>query len=328
MKKTTEELSVALDQLNCGRTVETDDQEIKDLLEVASLLRNANLPARPPEHLLATSVERAAAGLAAHKQSRRNPWLYSGLLGAAAALLVFVGIHGFPSIQEAVQQTTPPPQSATVSPPISVIKQTTIVEKTEPQSTVVPAPESPTPAPRLAATPDKQVAANSPDVSPASPPAAPRQPVPSSPSARTELAARPPSTRTTPTASPSLKSTSPPSSPAEKSAPAAPAVLPPLQLAGQTPDSIIKDVASGNVRQVFNAGTPQELIITQRRLPQVQKDASSHSKSQEAPEMTRKYSVGPTNLNQVIVIIIDQEVTLEGRQTVEELAALAKLLKP
>ena len=43
MNKTIEELSIALDQLNCGQTVESEDQEINDLLEVATLLRNANL---------------------------------------------------------------------------------------------------------------------------------------------------------------------------------------------------------------------------------------------------------------------------------------------
>ena len=317
MNKTTEELSVALDQLNCGQITESNEQEVKDLLEVAVLLRNASLPVQPPEHLLAASVERAAAGLATQKTSRRNPWLYSGLLGAAAALLVFVGIHGLPSIQEAVQQTTPPPQSAPASPPVSVVKQAPAAEKIEQPPTAVPAPSSPTPAGRPATSPDKQSVAGSPGVTPASPPAATRQPVPTSPVERAELAA-----------SPSLKSALPPSPPAEKSAPTTPASLPALQLAGRTPDSITKDVASGSVRQVFNAGTPQELVITQRRIPQMEKDGALHSKSQAAPETTRKYSAVPSSLNKLVVTINGQEVTLEGRQTVEELAELAKLLQP
>ena len=307
MKKTTEELSVALDQLNCGRIAESNDQEIKELLEIAVLLRNANLPVQPPEHLLTASVERAAAGLATHKASRRNPWLYSGLLGAAAALLVFAGIHGFPSIQEAVQQTTPPTQSEAATPPVSEVKQAPAAEKVaKPQSPVVTRPESPVPAPRLAAAPDRQIVANSPGVTPTPPPTAPRQPVPAPPEARAELDARP-----------SLKS-----------APATSAPLPTLQLAGRTPDSIIQDIAGGSIRQVFNAGTPQELIITQRRLPQMEKGAALHSKSQAAPETARKYSAGATNLNKVVVTINGQEVTLEGRQTIDELAALAKSLAP
>lgn len=317
MSKTDEELSVALDQLNCGKKAETNDQEAKELLEIAVLLRNASLPVQPPEHLLAASVERAAAGLNAHKTSRRNPWLYSGLLGAAAALLVFVGIHGFPSIQEAVQQTTPPPQSAPASPPVSTIKEALVAEKSLQPPTTVPSPSSPTPSPRLAAAPDKQVTANSPGVASTPPPTANHQPVPTSPEARAESAA-----------SPSLKSTLPPSPPAEKSTPIPLTSLPTLQLPGRTPDSITKDVASGSVRQIFNAGTPQELVITQRRLPQVEKDAALHSKSQAAPETARKYSTGQTNLNKVVVTINGQEVTLEGRQTVEELAELAKLLQP
>lgn len=328
MSKIEEDLSVALDQLNCGKIAETSEQEVKDLLEIALLLRNANLPVQPPEHLLTASVERAAAGLATQKTSRRNPWLYSGLLGAAAALLVFVGIHGFPSIQEVVRQTTPPLQSAPASPPVSEIKQAPVAEKAATSPSAVPSPESPIPAPRLAAAPDKQVVTNSPAVTPAPPPAANRQTVPTSPEARAESAALPPSTRTAPAASPSLKTALPPSPPAEKSAPATPAPLPALQLAGRTPDSITKDAASGNVRQVFNAGTPQELIVTQRRLPQMEKDAALHSKSQAAPETARKYSAGPSTLNKLVVTINGQEVTLEGLQTVDELAALAKLLQP
>ncbi len=327
MNKTTEELSVALDQLNCGQITESNDQEVKELLEVALLLRNASLPVQPPEHLLKASVERAAAGLTAHKTSRRNPWLYSGLLGAAAALLVFVGIHGFPSIQDAVRQTTPPPQSSPANPPVSTVKQAPSTEIVAAPQNAIPAPDSSTPAPRPAAPPDKQSVANSPGVAPPSPPAATRQPVPASPVKRAELAALPP-TRTAPAASPSLKSALPPPTPTEKSAPTTPASLPALQLAGHTPDSITKDVASGIVRQIFNAGTPQELIVTQRRLPQMEKDAAVHSKSQTAPATARKYSAGPTNLNKLIVTINGQEVTLEGRQTVEELADLAKLLQP
>jgi hypothetical protein len=328
MSKTNEELSAALDQLNCGKIAETNDQEVKDLLEVAVLLRSAGLPVQPPEHLLAASVERAAAGLTAHKTSRRNPWLYSGLLGAAAALLVFVGIHGFPSIQEAVRQTTPPPQSAPASPPVSTIKEAPVVENPLQPPTAVPSPSSPTPSPRLAAAPDKQVTANSPGVTPSPPPAANRQPVPSPPEARAESAALPPSTRTAPAAIPWLKSTLPPSPPAEKSTPTPLTSLPAFQLPGRTPDSITKDVASGSVRQVFNAGTPQELVITQRRLPQMEKDAALQSKSQAAPEAARKYSTGSNNLNKVVVTINGQEVTLEGRQTVDELTELAKLLQP
>ena len=316
MNKTIEELSIALDQLNCGQTVESEDQEINDLLEVATLLRNANLPVQPPEHLLTASVNQAAAGLAAHKTSRRSPWLYSGLLGAAAALLVFVGIHGFPSIQDAVHQTTPPLQSTPNSAPASVIKQTTPTEKSEPQSIVVTAPELPTPAPHRAAAPDKQGTAPPPGVTPTPSPAANRQPVQPSPEPRAELAALPPATRSTPAANPSLKSALAPSSPAEKAMPENPASLPILHLPGRTPDSITKDIVNGSIRQIFNSGTPQELIITQSRLPQMEKDTA------------RKYSVGTANLNKLVVTINDQEVTLEGRQTSEELAALAKLLKP
>ena len=85
MSNKTEELSVALDRLNSGQTTQSNDQEISDLLEVAALLRNSDLPAKPPAHILSASVEQATSGLHAQTNRRRMPWVYSGLLGAAAA---------------------------------------------------------------------------------------------------------------------------------------------------------------------------------------------------------------------------------------------------
>ena len=101
-----------------------------------------------------------------------------------------------------------------------------------------------------------------------------------------------------------------------------------LKLPGHTADSITQDPTSGSIRQVFSAGTQQELVITQRKLPAGQKDAAVQSEQATTPEMARKYSIGPTTVNKVVLTINDQEITLEGRQTVEELSALAKRLKP
>jgi len=293
MNNTAEKLSAAIDQLNAGQPPVTTDQETAELLAVAALLRDSALPVKPPEHILSVTVERAAAGLAAHKKPSRNPWLYSGLLGAAAALLVFFGLHGTPEIQEIAQQTMP-----------AAVPQATPTEKTT--------PVAPTEKPRSGPPPAKPA---SPDATSAPPaaakPAAPVQPVPAE--ARAERAAT------------SLKSAIPPVMPKEK---ATAGDLTALKLPGRTADSITQDSTSGSIRQVFSTGTPQELVITQRKLPAGQKDAAVQSEQAATTEMARKYSVGPTTVNKVVLTINDQEITLEGRQTVEELSALAKRLKP
>ena len=296
MNNTAEKLSAAIDQLNAGQPSVTTDQETAELLAVAALLRNSALPVKPPEHILSATVERAAAGLAAPKKPSRNPWLYSGLLGAAAALLVFFGLHGTPEIQEIAQQTMP-----------AAVPQATPTEKTTP---VAPT-EKPRSGPPQAKPASPDATSAPPAAAPAAKPAAPVQPVPAE--ARAERAAT------------SLKSAIPPAMPKEK---ATAGDLTALKLPGRTADSITQDSTSGSIRQVFSTGTPQELVITQRKLPAGQKDAAVQSEQAATPEMARKYSIGPTTVNKVVITINDQEITLEGRQTVEELSALAKRLKP
>ena len=317
MSNKTEELSAALDRLNSGQTTQSNDQEISELLEVAALLRNSDLPAKPPAHILSASVEQATAGLNAQPKRRRMPWVYSGLLGAAAALLVFFGLHGTPEIQDIAQQTMP-----------ASVPQTNPSEKTAPANTTSSSDAksdaksessvAPTEKPRSGPLQAKPAAPNAPAAPPAAtpsitPPAAkppaPVQPVPAE--ARAERAA------------PSLKSAIPPVAPKEK---ATADSLVPLKLPGRSPDSITQDSA-GSIRQVFNAGTPQELIINQRKLPTGQKNAAVQSE-QAATRDTKNYSVGPPGPNKLTVAINGQEVTLEGRQSLEELAELAKTLKP
>ena len=317
MSNKTEELSVALDRLNSGQTTQSNDQEISDLLEVAALLRNSDLPAKPPAHILSASVEQATAGLHAQTKRRRMPWVYSGLLGAAAALLVFFGLHGTPEIQDIAQQTMPAtvPQA---NPSEKAAPTNTTSSSDAKADTIIAAPVAPMEKPRSGPLQAKPAAPNAPAAPPAAtpsitPPAAkppaPVQPVPAE--ARAERAA------------PSLKSAIPPAVPKEK---ATADSLVPLKLPGRTPDSVTQDSAD-SIRQVFNAGTPQELIISQRKLPAGQKNAAVQSE-QAATRDTKSYSAGQVGPNKLTVAINGQEVTLEGRQSLEELAELAKTLKP
>ena len=317
MSNKTEELSVALDRLNSGQTTQSNDQEISDLLEVAALLRNSDLPAKPPAHILSASVEQATSGLHAQTKRRRMPWVYSGLLGAAAALLVFFGLHGTPEIQDIAQQTMPAtvPQA---NPSEKAAPTNTTSSSDAKADTIIAAPVAPMEKPRSGPLQAKPAAPNAPAAPPAAtpsitPPAAkppaPVQPVPAE--ARAERAA------------PSMKSAIPPAAPKEK---ATADSLVPLKLSGRSPDSITQDSAD-SIRQVFNTGTPQELVISQRKLPTGQKNAAVHSE-QAATRDTKNYSVGPPGPNKLTVTINGQEVTLEGRQSLEELAELAKTLKP
>ena len=317
MSNKTEELSAALDRLNSGQTTQSNDQEISELLEVAALLRNSDLPAKPPAHIFSASVEQATAGLNAQPKRRRMPWVYSGLLGAAAALLVFFGLHGTPEIQDIAQQTMPAsvPQTnpSEKTAPANTTSSSDAKSDAKSESSVAP-PEKPRSGPLQAkpAAPNAPAAppAATPSITPpAAKPPAPVQPVPAE--ARAERAA------------PSLKSAIPPVAPKEK---ATADSLVPLKLPGRTPDSVTQDSAD-SIRQVFNAGTQQELVISQRKVPAGQKDAAVQSE-QAATRDAKNYSVGPPGPNKLTVTINGQEVTLEGRQSLQELSELAKKLTP
>ena len=94
------------------------------------------------------------------------------------------------------------------------------------------------------------------------------------------------------------------------------------------PDSIIKDSSAGTLRQVFYSGTPRELIITQRLKTQADSDTAKRSRPHVLRETDTNSSKGLYNLNRVVVILHEQEVTLEGQQTTQELTELAKTLVP
>jgi len=110
----------------------------------------------------------------------------------------------------------------------------------------------------------------------------------------------------------------------------APPAITPLKIPGQTPDLVVMDQASGTLRQVYRKGTPQEIIIIQRLRPQDARAAQDKSLP-PAPPVTKSSGSKPddaSKINVVQVTIGDQEVTIEGRQSKEELLKLAKSLTP
>jgi len=312
-----DELNEELDKINCGLTPNLADQEIAELLEIAMLLHQADLPVQPPDHILSAAVQRAAEGLkTVDPAPNRRIFRYSGLLGAAAALLIFAGIHGFPSIQEVVPLVSAP--SPIVSGPLQS-EARSIGTSSSPESSVQPystpassSPTSPAQEPQASSPAAITVAASSalPSVvQPASSPKglafeAPPQTTESMPQSRKASAA-------------STKAVLPPPSPSATVT---------LRLPGRTPDSVVNDSAAGIIRQSFDTGTPRELILTQRSKFQTNNNKVPQSGQSDLREGDKgKMEAAPT-FNRVVVVVAGQEVTLEGRQTIQELAELARTL--
>jgi hypothetical protein len=278
MTKQYDNLSHAIDQLNAGQKADPCDAETAELLAVAKMLRQAELPVALPDSVLAPAQEKAAAGLAAGHSRHRKTWLYSGALSAAAALLFFFGLHGFsPEVMLA-----PVAPTTTNSP--SVPDEATIV--TQAQAVTPTAP--PIPANTASAEPPT--------------------PTPSKPAAT-------PSASAMSSASPRIANTAP--------------ALVALHLPGRTPDSSVVDSSTGALRQVYESGTPTEIVITQR-IATSNDAVPPNIKSQKLTmrEAVRAQPEAAPAINKVTVTIAGQEVTLEGRQSRQELLDLAKTLVP
>ena len=269
-------LSTLLDHLNTGRPLPEVSGESAELLQLAERLRASGIKARPPEPVLADAVRKASDGMAEAGSSRRNSWLYSGVLGAAAVLMLFFGIHGFPSIED------------------------TAANNPLPVNHPVPSAASAVPA---AAPPE----------SPRS--AAPAPPPPTPESAAAEVRAQPA------TPSPSPQSTPP--------APGTPvSAFVPLVLPGRTPDSVFIDPAGNYIRQTFDSGKPQELILIQRKSPPPEKAPRSSPKQSAERDSTANTAKAAFAANRFVLALPGQEVTLQGRQSMQELGEIAGKLTP
>lgn len=297
-----EELSRSLDQLNAGQIPSAGNTEQEKLVEIAALLQRADLPVSPPPHIQAATLQSAVNGMKVSARKQR-PWMYSGLLGAAAALLIFWGLHGLPADIFGPTANTPQPQVQTAESPVPTAPQAiqpgqnaaagttgaATAPILQPPSSVTPASPSPENQQRKS---DSLPAAN-----PAPQPVAPK------------LAAK------------VLPAPSPDPTDASFAA-----TLTPLLLPGRTPDSTSIDPATGILRQIYAAGTPQEIVIVQRRRSQ-ENAAPPQARSYAAPEADTSVKNPDPLLQTVTVTIGSQEVTLSGRLPRQKLLELVASLK-
>lgn len=307
-----EELSRLLDELNAGRQPGSNHQETTALLAVAALIKETG--PYPPQHILDETVAQASAGLPVRKPKRFSAWLYSGALGTAAAVLLVISLNLLPSGS---------PQAPAMPPSV-----------TEPEATGV-APEAPQKqqAPFVARTPASEqpkVADSGQPKPPALAEQAPAGVTPgktgTAPQNRAADQAQPPMLAKRAAVNPDQapKAVEAPSSvkatdnPSVRSSERRNATV--FSLPGQNADTIVTDKDGGTVRQVFHSGTPQELIITQRAASAGSARAKKAASAEDTPVKS--------GVNKITATIHGQEVTVEGRQTSEELQEIAETLEP
>lgn len=281
-----ENLSQAIDRFNAGLPPASDDTETVTLLATAKLVKAAH---EEPPASIGMLADAIAADVIEQARRKRRRWLWTGSVGTVAASLLVLALNMAPSTV-IPQPGGPLPgnvtlESAQVSPPVA--------EKTDRQG--------------VAANPDE--GAKPPD--PITPPKAP-------PTDRAEgdnRVAKADAREGTPrTAAPSVVMRSMAAVEPDKS--------PVLGIPGQKPDQVIRDAATGTIRQVYNAGSDREITVTQRS--KGQQAATQAGPGITAAAVDKDKAV--TKTNSVTVTVKGVEATVEGRLPQAELTKVAESL--
>ena len=300
-----EDLSQLLDEMNMGQYPKSIDEETADLLYVASLIKKADLPIEPPPHILEQTVAKVVASLPPSTTPKNRKWLYSSALGTAASILLLFGLHLMPSWSEAPSIMPPSPLTETASaiqePPNE--KQKSISSQTAPQELPEPAKTIAPPSKIEEKIPPKKAIETTPPPSSLNPDKAP--PIIKEESNMIHQSKSAHKLKMLP-----LMEETPPS---------------PLSLPGKVADAIVIDEKSNTVRQIFYKDTPEQIIIIQR--PLTNETTIDTSQTFVRTDAAQKAETA-TARNKITINIYDQEVTLEGYQSEQELITIGKTLTP
>lgn len=294
-----EELSRCLDALACGRAAVSADADVQALADTAAYIKKIFLP--PPAPLEAAALaEAVATRLAAERRHRRRGWLFSGVAGAAAAIVVALALHLQPGVPGGAETGQSP---AVTGGEWAKQQQQLLAEpgrdgETPPAGITVPPP---------AGTGEQATTPATPAVSP------PLYAV--APAGQTI----PPVEDAAPAATGNVKASASAGHTTTSNGGASQTVAF-LTLPGRSAETVYIDRASGMVRQVYNLGAAGPVIITQR-------PRQAGATGREAALAMRPSAV-PEGANKITVTVGDWEVTVEGKLPPPDLQKIAVALVP
>lgn len=281
--KQTEELSQLIDALHRNEPMHTEDQELQELARFAAVVKHKLGSERPSQAVVNQTVDKLLADSGKHGRGMRR-WLQMAAAGAAAAAFLVVAQMN-PGQLPGTNQDKQLAQSPSV--PSIMEKQETLV----PPMVVTPLPETPAvpaaPAADSQSTEKKQ---------PAAEPTADRAPAVSENPAAVAKAAK----------------ADVPEKAAKQSEPKVAALLLPDRKADVTVEE------QGSWRQVYGAGTKDEIVITQKEQPAQYSMAMRKAEQVEEPSTK--------GVNKVTMAIGSRQVTVEGRKSEEELRQIGQSL--
>jgi len=281
--KQTEELSQLIDALHRNEPMHTEDQELQELARFAAVVKHKLGSERPSQAVVNQTVDKLLADSGKHGRGMRR-WLQMAAAGAAAAAFLVVAQMN-PGQLPGPNQDKQLAQSPSV--PSIMEKQETLV----PPMVVTPLPE--TPAVPAAPAADSQVTEK-------------KQP------AAEPTADRAPAVRENPAAVAKAAKADVPEKAAKQREPKVAALLLPDRKADVTVEE------QGSWRQVYGAGTKDEIVITQKEQPAQYSMAMRKAEQVEEPSTK--------GVNKVTMAIGSRQVTVEGRKSEEELRQIGQSL--
>ncbi|WP_378954507.1 hypothetical protein [Pelosinus sp. sgz500959] len=317
-----EELSQCLDHLNAGQYPIVDDEEIKALIDVAALAKQSYGQEELPKALIDEVVDKLANEFQTKKQRKKQTkwkrWLYDGLAGAAAVVLI-VGATQFLLPKSGDQQIAENvDEHVDTQKMVAVVDQPNNLMSTEPKKITLPqqvqevheADRTKVTMPIMneknSGTTASKVLAEIINV-PESPKIEEKQVAMLQEERPKELVMR---------KSVSMAKTSINSLQEEKNVePESKMMM--MVLPHQVAQSITRDHTSGDIKQIYYLGNHDdhdEILITQR--------VSDESKVKSGV-LTRKTKDG---INSVTIQVNKYDITVEGKKTSEELKKIAESL--
>lgn len=132
-----EELNQYLDSINAGKHPVVEDEELKQLTDLAVFINQSYSQEELPRVLIDEVVDNIAAELQAKKQKRRTRWLYSGFLGTAAAVVIAAFVQFV--LPHSVDQNIAQQMDGSIEAPkmVANAKQSEESNSTKPVDTVV-----------------------------------------------------------------------------------------------------------------------------------------------------------------------------------------------
>jgi len=321
-----DELSRCLDCLHDGEQPVIQDGEIKDLLEVAALTKQSFNQEDLPKLLIDEMADNLSAELRALKQKRHRHWLYGGLAGTAAAVVIAAFVQlllpqtpgnniaqrmddGLEN-QQIAAAADPSNAPIAAEPPKAMIPQQDQTDKKTEASVPAPAEEKPADSVSKVITAIIQGAEieQKPNQVAILQQEAPNDMIRKN-AAKTEIK----SLREAKGIQPEHKMTMM------------------MAMPNQTAQSITIDNASGVIQQIYHLGNNDDIIITQKLLDESELEGKEDVQ-QSKMQAVEKSAIQPftekiqENRNSITVKVDKYDIRIEGEKTTAELQRIAESL--